>query len=166
VTRGAAAAVVVALAGAGCGGHHARTFPRTPGSAAGTSAGEPVTGAEVAVIRGWSVALQRGHVVAAARFFAVPVTVLNDPSGVVVLRTRGAVRRFNRDLPCGARLARWQRAPRHFVIATFRLTNRVGSRCDATPGALAAVAFLVRDGHIVQWLRVPVPAPAGSSNVT
>jgi hypothetical protein len=164
VTRAAAAAVIVALFGAGCGGHHhARTFPRTPGSAAATPAGAPVTRGEVAVIRGWSSALRRGRVVAAARYFAVPVTVLNGPS-VVVLRTRRAVREFNRELPCGAELTRWQRAPRHFVIATFRLTNRVGSRCDGTPGALAAVAILVRKGHIVQWLRVPVPDQSGASS--
>ena len=165
MTRAAAAAVMLALFGAGCGArHHARAFPRTPGSAVATPAGQPVTRAELAVIRGWSSALRRGRVVAAARYFAVPVTVLNGPSAVV-LRTRRAVREFNRELPCGAELTRWQRAPKHFVIATFRLTNRVGSRCDGTPGALAAVAFLVRRGHIVQWLRVPVPEQSGSSTV-
>jgi hypothetical protein len=101
-------------------------------------------------------------VAAATRYFAVPVTIANGPT--FVLRTRREVRQFNRTLPCGARLTRWQRAPRGFVVATFMLTNRVGSKCDAPKGTPAAVAFLIRRGKIEQWVRVAVPGGSGASS--
>jgi hypothetical protein len=157
------ALVGAALAVAACGGHHAPP-PRTPRAAAtpATTSGKPVTRAEVAVIRGWADALRRGHLAAATRLFAVPVTIANGPT--FVLRTRREVREFNRTLPCGARLTRWQRASRGLVVATFTLTNRVGSRCDAPRGTLAAVAFLIRGGKIARWLRVEVPGQAAGQN--
>jgi hypothetical protein len=160
VSRAAVACVAAALAGAGCGGHHAP--PRTPGTAATPArpVGRTVTPAEVAVIRGWADSLRHGHVAAATRLFALPVTVVNGPT--LVLRTRREVREFNRTLPCGARLRRWQSAPRGLVVATFTLTDRVGSRCDAPKGTLAAVAFLIRHGKIRQWLRVAVPGGSGA----
>ena len=67
-----------------------------------------------------------------------------------------------RTLPCGAKLTRWPRGQHRHVIATFALTERPGASCDATPGTLAAVAFLIRHRHIEQWLRVPVPASASA----
>jgi hypothetical protein len=167
VTRAAVAAVALALAGAGCGSKH--PLAHTPGvrpqaspGAAATPAGGRVSQAEVAIIRGWSDQLRHGHVAAATRYFAVPVTVANGTT--VVLRTRAQVRTFNRTLPCGAKLARWQRAARGFVVATFTLTNRVGSKCDAPKGTLAAVAFLIRHRHIAQWLRVEVPGQSDASS--
>jgi hypothetical protein len=165
-----AALLTVAVTAAGCG---ARTPPQqlhtpgvtpqsTPGVAtpAPTPAAKPVTRAEIAVIRGWAEAVRRGNVEAATRYFAVPATVQNGPT--VVMR-RKKLRMFNRTLRCGAKLTRWQRAPHRFVVATFKLTDRRGGKCDATPGTLAAVAFLIRHRHIEQWLRVNVP-PAPHSN--
>jgi hypothetical protein len=114
------------------------------------------------VIRDWADAVRRGHVAAATRLFALPVTVANGPT--FVLRTRREVREFNRTLPCGARLTRWQRAPHGLVLATFTLTNRAGSRCDAPRGTPAAVAFLIRHGKIAQWLRAPVPGQAAGQS--
>jgi hypothetical protein len=167
-----AALVTVALAAAGCG---AKTPPdqlHTPGvtpqsspgvaTPAPTPAGKPVTRAEVAVIRGWSEALLHGKVEEATRYFAVPATIENGPK--VVMRARKQLRVFNRTLPCGAKLTRWQRGPHRLVVATFKLTNRRGGKCDATPGTLAAVAFLIRHRHIEQWLRVNVPPAPGSND--
>jgi hypothetical protein len=159
----AAAGLLAALAVAGCGAQKHPPALHTPAVKAQPSpVGAPVSRAEVAVIRGWSDHLRRGRVAAATRYFALPATVANGAT--VVLHNRREVRRFNRTLPCGAELARWQRAPPHFVVATFKLTDRVGSHCDAPAGTLAAVAFLIRRRHIVEWLRVDVPdRPSGQT---
>jgi hypothetical protein len=173
----AALVTVAVAAAAGCG---AKTPPDqlhtpgvTPQSSPGvatpaptpTPAGKPVTRAEIAVIRGWSEALLHGKVEEATRYFAVPATIENDPTGAkLVLKARRDVRQFNRTLPCGAKLRRWVRAPRHFVIATFMLADRPGGRCVVTGNGLAAVAFLIRHGRIEQWLRVNVPPAAGSND--
>jgi|tagenome__1003787_1003787.scaffolds.fasta_scaffold18585170_1 hypothetical protein len=170
-----AALVTVVVAAAGCG---AKTPPQqlhtpgvTPQSRPGaavptpTPAGKAVTRAEIAVIRGWSDALRRGNVEAATRYFAVPATVETDAHGTTfILRARKELRFFNRTLPCGAELTRWQRGPHRLVVATFKLTTRRGGKCDTTPGTLAAVAFLIRHRHIEQWLRVNVPPAANSDD--
>jgi len=168
------AVVIVAVAFAGCGAKAPPQRPHAPGvtpqsrpgeaTPAPTHAGEPVTRAEIAVIRGWSEAVRRGDVEAATRYFAVPATIENGPK--VVMRAREQLRLFNRTLPCGAKLTGWERGPHRFVVATFRLTDRRGGRCDAAPGTPAAVAFLIRHRHIEQWLRVNVSsAPNGDSRV-
>jgi hypothetical protein len=115
---------------------------------------EPVTRDEVAVIRGWSDELRRGHVAAASRYFSIPTVVANG-TPPVSLRGRAQVRTFNRTLPCGAKLMRWRRAANHFVIATFMLTDRPGGDCGAGTGNPASVAFLIKRHHISEWLRVP-----------
>ena len=124
--------------------------------------GAPTT-AETEVIRRWADALRGGHVAQAARFFAVPAVVANG-GPFLSLQSRAAVEEFNRALPCGARLLETERGADSFVIATFRLTERPGpGSCETGTGALARTAFLIRDGRIAQWLRVPDPAPAGDS---
>jgi hypothetical protein len=114
---------------------------------------------EVRVIRGWADALRTGHVDEAARFFAVPATVLDGVSPLRRLEDRAEVRDFNRGLPCGAKLVETARAEGALVMATFRLTQRTGPGarpCDGA-GNLAATKFLIENGHIVQWLRAPDP---------
>jgi hypothetical protein len=123
---------------------------------------------EVKVIRGWADALRSGHVNRAARFFAVPATVLDGTSPLRQLDDRAEIRDFNRGLPCGAKLVATARAEGALVMATFRLTKRTGPGarpCDGA-GNLAATKFLIEDGHIVQWLRAPDPAqrPAGGDS--
>lgn len=169
MSRGRRLWALAALAAAltACGGQQPPTDLHTPGvkphGAPGAGAtGPPVTPAEIAVIRGWADRLRQGRVAGATRYFALPSIV--DPNGNgprLILRTRRQVLRFNRGLPCGARLTRWQRAPRRFVVATFALTDRPGHECDAPTGTPAAVAFLIRRGHIAQWLRVAVPGDTG-----
>ena len=144
---------------------------RTPGTdrpVARGAASEPApkvlrgapTRSENATIRGWADALRAGHVTEAARFFAVPSVVANA-GPLLSLPSRAAVEAFNRGLPCGARLLETERGQDSFVIATFRLTERPGrGSCETGTGALARTAFLIREGRIVQWVRVADPPPA------
>ena len=164
-------AALLALGLVACGSSDDDRFSlRTPGTdrpAARGAASEPAPKEQVGapsksedrIIRGWADALRAGHVAEAARFFAVPAVVANG-GPLLRLLTRAAVEEFNRGLPCGARLLETERGPDSVVIATFRLTERPGrGSCETGTGALARTAFLIRDGRIAQWVRVPDPAP-------
>jgi hypothetical protein len=128
----AALALVATLACAGCG-----------------------SASNAEVIRGWARALTAGDLDKAASYFAVPAVIENG-SPPVRITSRKQAREFNRLLPCGARLVA---TTRHgaYTYATFRLTDRVGGDCGPGAGLLAATAFLIRDGKIVQWQRLPDP---------
>jgi hypothetical protein len=110
---------------------------------------------DVSVIRQWSAALNAGDLNRAASYFALPAIVQNGTPPVRIT-TRAQARLFNELLPCGARLVR---TSRHgvYIDATFRLTNRVGADCGAGRGEIAATAFVIRDGKIAQWRRLPDP---------
>lgn len=110
---------------------------------------------DVGVIRNWARALTAGHLDRAASYFALPAVVQNGTPPVRIT-TRAQAREFNQLLPCGARLIT---NARHgmYIYATFRLTERVGGDCGAGAGAIAATAFLIRDGRIVEWRRLPNP---------
>ena len=120
--------------------------------------GGPVTSAEKRVIRGWSDELRHSHLDAASRYFTIPSVV--SPTGIdaATLSTRADVKEFNDGFPCGAKLVKVRRSVDHFVIGTFKLTERPGKKCDG-PGNLAAVAFLIRGHRIQQWVRAPDPVP-------
>jgi hypothetical protein len=111
---------------------------------------------DVSVIRNWSQALRAGKLDKAASYFAVPAIVQNGTPPVRIT-SRTQVREFNRLLPCGARLLR---TTRHgvYIYATFRLTDRVGGDCGPGAGEIAATAFVIRDGKIAEWRRLPDPA--------
>jgi hypothetical protein len=114
----------------------------------------PRAGDGASVIRAWADTLRHGDIDGAAGYFAVPSTVSNG-TGPITLRTRAAVRFFNDTLPCGAVLLRTEPAPHGLLIATFRLTERPGpGTCGAGVGDTAQTAFRIRDGQIVEWLRV------------
>ena len=147
---------------AGCGTTDADRFDlRTPGSA-GPVVREPATSdeptaREVGVIRGWADALRGGKVSKASAFFALPAFVSNG-TPLETLTNRQAVRRFNRALPCGAKVVGTKRGQGSYVVATLRLTERPGpGRCGTGVGNLAATAFVIEDSHIVKWVRVPDP---------
>ena len=110
---------------------------------------------DVNVIRDWARALTAGDVDKAASYFALPAIVQNGTPPFRVT-SRAQVRAFNALLPCGARLVK---TVRHgsYTYATFRLTNRIGGNCGPGAGVLAATAFLIRDGKIAQWRRLPDP---------
>jgi hypothetical protein len=105
------------------------------------------------VVRAWTDAQRTGHIDRATALFALPAVVFNSDQGPVALRTRAEVRSFNASLPCGARLVGTERRGA-FVVASFRLTDKPGSRCDGV-GAPARTAFKIRGGKILEWLRVP-----------
>jgi hypothetical protein len=155
----AAALAVLALAGCDDGSdaageratttrHEGRSgpLPRPPAALAPAS--------DLREIGAWADALRGGHVAAAARYFAVPALVRNSPPARE-LRTRAAVLRFNRSLPCGAQLVSGRRAGR-YTIATFVLSERSrrGS-CGASTGHRADVAMRLRRGRIVEWRACP-----------
>jgi hypothetical protein len=110
---------------------------------------------DVSVIREWARALAAGDLDKAASYFTLPAIVANGTPPVRIT-TRAEVREFNELLPCGARLVA---TARHgaYTYATFRLTNRVGGDCGAGTGGLAATAFLIRNGKIAEWRRLPNP---------
>ena len=103
------------------------------------------------VLAGWAAAIRRGDPDRAARYFAVPAIVAQ--SMTVELRTREQVRRFNDELPCGARLLEVQH-DRRYVVGTFRLTERPGRTCRAA-GQLTRVAFVIRGRQFTEWRQVP-----------
>jgi hypothetical protein len=107
------------------------------------------------VIREWAQALTAGELEKAASYFALPAIVENGTPPVRVT-SRAQAREFNELLPCGARLIA---TARHgvYTYATFRLTSRVGGDCGVGTGAFAATAFLIRDGKIAEWRRLPNP---------
>ena len=149
-----AAVLAVSIGLAGCGEDEApRPDPR-PAPSPPPARSETGPGA-VRVVRTWVDRLRRGDVKGAARTFGLPATVQNGGDSTI-LRTRRDVERWLALLPCGARLVRSE-SRELYVLGVFRLTHRPGSRCDG-PGNLAATAFLIRGGRIVEWRRVVVPA--------
>ena len=117
-----------------------------------------------AVIEGWVNTLSKGKPEAAAGYFAVPSLVANG-TPPVTLRSRADAIAFNRSLPCGARLVSTREQGR-FVAATFRLTERPGGSCGSGAGQLARTAFVIRDGKIVEWRRLPNPPGSGGGGAT
>jgi hypothetical protein len=142
-----AAAVIAAACVAGCSDSSPQSERRAPAAKA------PPEHRDAAIIRRWSNTLRAGDVEGAARLFAVPATVANG-GAPQRLTTRAAIRGFNESLPCGARLLR-SRHKGGYTIATFRLTERRGADCGTGVGAIAATAFIVHRGRILEWLRLP-----------
>ena len=75
------------------------------------------------MLAGWAAALRHGDPDRAARYFAVPAIVAQ--SMTVQLQTREQVRKFNDELPCGAKLLEVQHDGR-YIVGTFRLTAARG----------------------------------------
>jgi hypothetical protein len=150
--------LLVGGAGAGCGG-----------GGGGEDGGRSTTGTDAparslrtaeGVIRAWAGALRSGDVRAAAEFFSLP-SVVSNGTPPIVLRTRGEIRAFNATLPCGARVLRTYSAGR-YTTAVFRLTERPGpGSCGEGEGQTARTTFVIRNGKIRQWRRVPdAPMPS------
>ncbi len=150
-----ALALALALALPGCGGGGDGDTD--------TSAALPPGHTSVLVIDEWVRTLSRGDVSGAADLFALPSEVENG-TPPVSLRSRADAVLFNRSLPCGGKLVR-ARPDGRFIAATFRLTERPGGDCGSGAGELARTAFLIRDGKIAEWHRLPdpggAPAPSG-----
>jgi hypothetical protein len=169
------AAVLLALAGCGggggarqastptgAGGGGQSTAPNEPTVPALEESGRPADAAAVRVIRGWTDAQRASNVDRATSYFGVPAIVENG-TPPERLPNRAAVRAFNAALPCGAVLVRTSASLRHgFTVATFRLVDRPGERCDGT-GAQARTAFGVQGGKIRAWVRLADQRPSGAA---
>jgi hypothetical protein len=138
------------------------------GSGAGSPSGEIPGGADPAdaqLIERWASTLRRGDIDGAARFFAIPSVAENGPA-LIRIHDRDDARLFNASLPCGARLIA-ATAEGHFVIATFRLTERPGpGSCGTGAGQTARTAFVIEDGKFVEWRRVEVGGEGAQSRST
>ncbi len=168
-------AVAAVLAAAGCGGSDKRastptgatdgqsTAPAQPTIPALEETGRPADPAAVRVIRGWTDAQRASDVDRATSYFRVPVIVENG-TAPQQLPSLAAVRAFNAGLPCGAVLLRTSASARRgFTVATFRLVDRPGERCDGT-GNQARTAFEVRAGKIRAWVRLSDRRPQGGGS--
>ena len=156
VAPGIPALVLCLLVLTGCGSSslllHRSSARSTVRVAPGIAAGD------VRVIKGWADALRSGHVVAAARYFRIPSIFFTGNGPPVELASLWDVEHVNAALPCGARLLAVTARGR-YLDALFRLGNRPGpggaQGCGSGTGQTARTDFLIRDGHIVQWLRAP-----------
>ena len=169
----AASVLLVVLFVAGCGGggggekpgRLSLTTPKqsstpAPAEAEATPTPAPrrVTARERAIVKGWADALRRGDVDRAISYWRIPATAWNGGGSPVRLTTRAAVRFWNESLPCGAKLESMRRSG-NYALGTFVLTERPGKgRCGTGTGHRARVAFLVRGGRIIQWIRAPDPS--------
>jgi hypothetical protein len=153
----------VAVVVAGCGGTRA-LIGSSSGSRSASAGrvqsgrfGAPAAHRAVAVISGWSQALRRGDVQTAARYFQIPSVFADGPGAVTAIHSHADAVNVNEALPCGARLiSASQHGP--YVDGLFRLTGRTGpggSTCGSGAGQTARTFFLIRAGHIVQWVRAP-----------
>jgi hypothetical protein len=117
--------------------------------------------ADAELIDRWASALRRGDIDGAARFFAIPSVAENGPA-LIRITDRDDARLFNASLPCGARLID-AAAEGHFVIATFRLTERPGpGSCGTGTGETAKTAFVIEEGKFVEWRRVGIGGDEGA----
>jgi len=157
-------AAVVALGGCGSA---TSLLHRSSGTMSG-DASPGVPGNVVRVIVGWSDALRAGHVDAAARYFRIPSVFFSGSGPPIALRSLAQVEAVNASLPCGARFVSARPLGR-YVNVLFRLTNRPGpggaQGCGSGTGETARTNFVIRNGHIVAWLRAPdEPGDNGSSS--
>lgn len=137
------------------------------GCGSSTPAHKPQGDAGVQVARRWADAERAGRFSVATALFAVPAKVANG-GPVMQFDTRAEIDFFNRSLPCGAILKHTRPAGKGRFVATFELTERAGpgSNCGPGVGAAADVAFRVRRGRIVEWLRVPTPSDDNGGQIT
>ena len=149
--------LLVLVAGCGGGDNAATTTTETRASPAPPAPQPaPRPRGDVAIIREWANRLRRGDVNGASDLWQPPATIDNG-GGAETLDSVELIRIFNDTLPCGAKLISTKQDGRR-VIATFELTERTGGAgCGSGVGERASTEFLIKNGKIVEWLRVPVP---------
>jgi hypothetical protein len=108
-----------------------------------------------AVVRAWSSALNAGDDEAAADLFA-PGAIIVQAGLALRLQDRADAVAWNAALPCSGTIVSLE-VKDGLVVAVFALGDRLASPCNASPGTLAAAAFLIEDGKIVLWQQVPPP---------
>jgi hypothetical protein len=181
----AAGSVAVALF-AGCREDEraAQTAPTTTAAPPATTAGAapdpspPATSSEIAppdepttdratmerAVRAWSEHLNTGDNDAVAQLFSLPALIAQG-NQVGEFRTHEELAGFFAGLPCSGTVVSISYDEPNVALAVFELFDRPTSPCDAPPGTLAAARFVFRDGRLVAWQQVPVPAeePGGAT---
>jgi hypothetical protein len=116
----------------------------------------PAARSPAAVVRAWSVALNRGDNEAAANLFAKNAIVA-QPGYTLPLKTHKLAVLWNKSLPCAGHVL-WITVEKNVADATFLLADRSPvQRCDA-PGTRARAAFTVVNGKIAAFVQLPVIA--------
>lgn len=110
---------------------------------------------DLEVIEAWSAALAEGDVEGAAELFAVPSVAENGEIVIDIETERDAIL-FNRTLPCAAEVIAAETTGES-TTATFELSDRPGGGCGGGAGGTAATSFMIEDGKITDWRRVPTP---------
>ncbi len=131
--------LLLALAAIGCGGD---------------DDSEPSADDDAAVITAWAETLAGGDASGAAQFFALPSVAENGLIEIQIETLEDAVA-FNESLPCGAEVVSTEDGGDGTTIARFTLTERPGGNCGPGVGGSASTAFLIEDGKITEWRRVP-----------
>ena len=104
--------------------------------------------------------MNRNDNAAAAALFAPNARILQGSLDARLTSPQLALA-FNASLPCAGRIVRITVKGTR-ATATFVLGRRPKHKCSAAPGEKAAAVFYVRDGKIVLWEEVPVPAEKGA----
>lgn len=165
----AAALLLAALSVGACG----KGSSAVPAGFAKGIEGAGVAASSVTVINGWANALREGHARQAAAYWARPSEMVNGPDAsgrltLIHIDSEHDALLADESLSCGATLHATTRSGK-YVRATFLLGLRSGTGASKSGcSGAASVDFLIRDGHIVRWLRAPVaggatPPPAGES---
>ena len=121
------------------------------------SAGQPADPADLAVAKGWLSALAHGRIAAAAAAFADGAVVINATPPLTLSNRRERIV-FNLSFPCGAEVVDAS-SVKGYLLVTYRLTDRVGSKCDGA-GGTAFGAIRVKGGKMTEWYRLPDPPQA------
>ena len=116
----------------------------------------PASAASTRVIRRWLAALDRGDLLRAAHFFALPSKFQNSGTPVLHIDSEDERIAVNLSLSCGAKAEKTGGAGA-YTIVQFRLTERKGPGAQCGPGAgqTARGAILVHGGLIREWYRLP-----------
>jgi hypothetical protein len=139
---------------------HAKTPPAPKRAVEATPAPtrDAASKADIAVIKGWTDALRKGHIKEASSYWGLPALVSNG-TPLYRLKKRSEVDLWNRSLPCGAKFKAAVDTGA-YVVATLVLTERPGAgKCGSGVGNEAYTAFRIRRHKIIEWRRVVKPAP-------
>jgi hypothetical protein len=143
----------------------------TSSTHARSAQGPGVPASAVAVIEGWANALRAGRTKRAAAYWAHPSEMVNGPdeSGrltLIRIRSEHDALVADETLSCGATLHATARSGK-YVRAIFLLGSRSGAGASKSAcSGPAGVDFLIRDRHIVRWLRAPVGESPGHGPAT
>ena len=171
-SRSALWAVALSLAALSVGACGKGSSSAPAGFAKGIQ-GAGVATPSVTAIKGWADALREGHARRAAAYWALPSDMVNGPDAsghltLIHIDSEHDALLADESLSCGATLHATARSGK-YVRATFLLGPRSGAGASKSGcSGPASVDFLIRDEHIVRWLRAPVaggatPPPGGES---